>query len=300
MHGVELSRGFYAEVVAPLLEGVPHAAGRLGQGSDVFGLDDEMSRDHDWGCRLTVLVAADVVDELDARLERELPESYEGMPVRFPTSWKPEGHQVWVSTVRDFARHHLGMVAPDHEIDWLLLTGQSVLEVIAGPVFHDDWGELTALRSQLQWYPEDVERYLIAASWLRIDQELPFVGRTRDRGDLQGSEIIIARLARAVMHLTFLYERRWPPYAKWFGTAYGSRAPLDSEAAICAALDALAGRPVCVQFHDRPFATVDPLFLASIPSDGIGSVEMWCDNVDVLAKPWRRMALRGAYEAWRT
>lgn len=132
------------------------------------------------------------------------------------------------------------------------------------------------------------------------DQELPFIGRTLGRGDVQGSAIVAARVAKAVMHLTFLYERQWPPYPKWLRTAYGAHRPmLDSEAAICDALDELAGRPVTVPFHDRPFRTVDPLFLATMPSDGIGSVEMWCDNVDVLAQPWRRMALRSAYEAWR-
>jgi hypothetical protein len=166
-------------------------------------------------------------------------------------------------------------------------------------VFRDDTGELTTLRTKLQWYPSEVERYLIAASWLRIDQELPFIGRTLFRGDAQGSAIITARVAKAVMHLTFLHEKQWPPYPKWFGTAYGVRAPLDTEDAICAALDALAGRTVTVQFHDRPFKTVDPLFLATMPNDGIGSVEMWIDNVDVLSKPQRRMALRSAYEAFR-
>jgi hypothetical protein len=271
VQGASRSRAFYERDVAPLLDGIPHAAGRIGRGSDVLGLDDEMSRDHDWGDRVTVIT------------EHEAP------PL-------PEGVELY--THDGFVTSHLGC-DPADDIDWLLLTGQSVLEVIAGPVFHDDTGELTALRTKLQWYPPDVERYLIAASWLRIDQELPFIGRTAMRGDAQGSAIITARVAKAVMHLTFLLERQWPPYPKWFGTAYGRREPLDTEAAICTALDALAGTPVTVQFHDRPFRTVDPLFLATMPSDGIGSVEMWCDNVDVLAKPWRRMALRGAYEAWR-
>src|SRR5436190_17044788 len=60
MSGCELAQQFYAEVVAPLLaRAMPrlrYAAGRLGSGSDVLGLDDAMSRDHDWGCRLTLLV----------------------------------------------------------------------------------------------------------------------------------------------------------------------------------------------------------------------------------------------------
>jgi hypothetical protein len=273
MRGVDASREFYEQRVAPLLDGIPHAAGRIGRGSDVLGLDDEMSKDHDWGERVTVIT-------------------------EHATPPLPDGVELY--THQGFVTSHLGC-DPADDIDWLLLTGQSVLEVIAGPVFRDDIGELTALRTKLQWYPPDVERYLIAASWLRIDQELPFIGRTLLRGDVQGASIITSRLAKAVMHLTFLYERQWPPYAKWFGTVYGSHRPLlDSESAICDALDALAGKAVCVQFHDRPCRTVDPLFLATMPSDGIGSVEMWCDNVDVLAKPWRRIELRRAYEAWRT
>jgi hypothetical protein len=272
IRGVDASPDIYEREVAPLLEGIPHAAGRIGRGSDVLGLDDETSKDHDWGQRVTVIT------------EQNTP------PL-------PDGVELY--THRHFVTSHLGC-DPQDDIDWLLLTGQSVLEVIAGPVFRDDTGELTELRTKLQWYPEPVHDYVVAASWRRIDQELPFIGRTMMRGDLQGAAIITARVARAVMHLTFLYERQWPPYSKWFGTAHGAhRAPLDSEEAICVALDELAGKPVVVPFYDRPCRTVDPLFLATMPSDGIGSVEMWCDNVDVLSQPWRRMALRSAYEAWR-
>jgi len=53
MSGRELARRFHAYAVAPLLaQGMPglrYAAGRFGSGSDVLGLEDVMSRDHDWG-----------------------------------------------------------------------------------------------------------------------------------------------------------------------------------------------------------------------------------------------------------
>src|SRR4051794_12492253 len=63
--GAELSERLYRELVEPLVRrefpGLRHAAGRWGPGSDVLGLDDATSRDHDWGCRLTLLV-----DDADA------------------------------------------------------------------------------------------------------------------------------------------------------------------------------------------------------------------------------------------
>lgn len=277
MQGADASKAFYERAVAPLLAGIPHAAGRIGKGSDVLGFDDATSQDHDWGDRVTVITDS-------------------------PVPQLPPGVELY--TLDHFARSHLGVIPAD-DIDWLLLTGQSVLEVTAGPVFRDDTGELGDLRASLDWYPPAVENYVIASSWLRIDEELPFIGRTRDRGDELGSRIITARLARAVVHLTFLLERRWPPYPKWFGTAHGDRAQhLDSEASICAALDELAGRPITTAFFDRTYRCVDPTFIASLRSDlplplGIGSVEMWCDSVHVLAEPERRAALRVAYDAWR-
>lgn len=297
MRGVALSRAFYEHAVAPLLGDLPHAAGRLGSGSDVLGLDDETSRDHDWGCRLTLLVD-DGVDELRERLERELPDTFDGHPVRFPSSWKPDGHQVDVHTVDEFVLSRLGVIPVD-AIDWLLLTGQSVLEVVAGPVFHDDTGSLTAARTRLAWYPADVEQYVVRSQWHRIHEELPFIGRTLDRGDELGSRVIAHRLARDVMHLTLLLEQQWSPYPKWLGTAYGQRGhALDSEASICAALDELAGGPVTVPFWDRPYRHLDEAWLASLPAGlplpvGIGSVEQWCDNVRVLNE---RPALRSFYE----
>jgi hypothetical protein len=49
MDGIGVARCYYEDVVAPLVlrrwPGLPHAAARLGSGSDVLGLDDELSRD---------------------------------------------------------------------------------------------------------------------------------------------------------------------------------------------------------------------------------------------------------------
>lgn len=55
VRGVEVSRHFYDTEVAPCLDGVLHAAGRVGRGSDVLGFDDDVSQDHAWGERVTVI-----------------------------------------------------------------------------------------------------------------------------------------------------------------------------------------------------------------------------------------------------
>lgn len=108
---------FHADVVGPLLtRALPrlrYAAGRLGSGSDVLGLDDATSRDHDWGCRLTLLVDEpdrEAVPRVSELLERELPESFRGYPIRFGTTWdRSRSHKVHVATVPDFAVSHLGI-----------------------------------------------------------------------------------------------------------------------------------------------------------------------------------------------
>ena len=206
LRGAELARGvLHRRRVAPLLSravpGLGYAAARLGSGSDVLGLDDAMSRDHDWGCRLTLLVDADDRDQVprvSRLLEDELPERFGGFPVRFPVTWDSSvSHQVEVATVADFAASRLG-VDPTQGmsvLDWLTVTGQSVLEVTAGPVFTDRTRTLAPARALLAWYPPDVERYVLAAGWQRLCQLMPMVGRTAESGDELGSRLLSAGLA---------------------------------------------------------------------------------------------------------
>jgi hypothetical protein len=97
--------------------------------------------------------------------------------------------------------------------------------MVAGEVFHDPDGSLADRRAALQWYPDDVWRYVLASAWLRVSQEEPFIGRTGGVGDDLGSALVTARLARDLVRIAFLIERRWAPYTKWLGTAF-SRLPI--------------------------------------------------------------------------
>lgn len=223
--GIKLAHDYYQDVVAPLLCArwpvLPHAAARLGSGSDVLGLDDETSRDHDWGLRLTLLVEADQVADVSSYLEEFLPDAYEGLPTRFATTWDPTIRQrAQVATAEEFVASRLGLDASGTltSLDWLCLTGQALLEVTAGQVFTDSLGTLTSLRQKLAWYPDDVWCHVAAADWIRLGEDLPLLGRAGQRGDDLGSRVICGRVVNTAMHLAFLLSCRWPPYPKWMGT----------------------------------------------------------------------------------
>jgi hypothetical protein len=331
--GAEYSRLYYEHLVGPIVEarwpGLARAAGRLGSGSDVLGLDDTVSRDHDWGLRLNLMVSTDVVAEVDEHLEATLPETFEGLPTRFTTTWDARRrHRVQVQDAASFVQSRTGVAVRDPlpPGDWLTLTGQAVLEVTAGPVFVDTDGALTAARAALQWYPDDVWTYVIAADWARLAQELPLVGRTAERGDDLGSRVIAARLVEVAMHLAHLIDRRWPPYAKWLGTSltrlprsHAVTAPLtralistgwrSREDALVDAvrtlshLQAGAGLPTVADpveaFWDRAYRGIRAEVITALEESitdpavhalprGVGSVEQWSHNVDVLTNPTRR------------
>ena len=190
VNGIEISRRYYLDEVAPRLNGVPHAAALLGNGSEVLGYDDEVSPDHDFGPRVQIFY--------------------------------PEERGMDGETVRAFFSARLGF-DPGKGVcveDWLLTPTQILAGLTRGAIFHDPNGELAHYRAALHWYPDDVWRYALAAGWLKVGQEEAFVGRTGSTGDDLGSRIVTARLARELIRLAFLVERRWAPYSKWLGRAF--------------------------------------------------------------------------------
>jgi len=201
--GLDLSEDFYLSTVAPLVDGIPHAAALIGEGSEVLGLDDGTSEDHDFGTRV-MLFGADVDTEGRLSIATE--------QVHLETI------ETWV--VGDYFTSRLGfdLVDPPSLANWLSVPTQTFAELTGGRVFHDD-DVLAGRRETLAWYPEDVWRLVLAAAWLRVAQHQPLRGRAVQRGDLLGAQVIAARLARDAMRLVFLVEKRWAPYDKWLGTA---------------------------------------------------------------------------------
>jgi hypothetical protein len=202
--GLELCRRFYFDVVRPMVD-VPHSAALLGRGSEVLGFDDEMSTDHN--CEVRALVF--VPDGVELRLE--VPETFEGRPAL-----------VEVHTLREYFLDQLGfdVDAALTVRDWLTFPESILRQFTAGGVFHDELG-LEDVRDRLAYYPDDVWRYLMITAWWRVHPEMNLVGRAGYVGDDLGSALIGTRMVEDLMRLCFLIERRYAPYSKWFGTAFG-------------------------------------------------------------------------------
>lgn len=334
--GIELSRAFYGEVVAPLVSGVQHSAALVGPGSEVLAFDTPRSTDHDWGPRVLVFVAAERVAEVEAAVADGLPGRFRGLPTVFSYHERVRPGV----TVTDLGSWLVGELGFDPRagvslLDWLAASWQRLAEVTQGEVFHDGLpGEgLGAVRAALQWYPRDVWRYVLACQWRRIAQEEPFPGRCAEVGDELGSAVVGARLAREVMRLALLLRRRYPPYAKWLGSALTrlsgaaelevslrsavvARSWQEREAGLVAAYERLAAVQNRVGlagrvdagvrgFHDRPFRVIGgdrfaEALMAAVDDPVVrelplvGCADQLSDSTDLLVAPARVRAMTSA------
>ncbi|WP_434711903.1 DUF4037 domain-containing protein [Rhizobium sp. YTUHZ045] len=240
MQGIELSRRFYADVVRPwLAQTAPelaHSAALIGYGSELLGLDDEVSRDHNWGPRVHIFLSIEKFNDHARRLVGEFtkvaPDSYLGEPIGWrsrphPPADGPEAagtieHGLEFHTLEAKLEEHFAVRSIENltSVQWLGFAEQKLLAFTAGAIFRDDDGRLQNARERLAYFPHDVWLYKIACQWRRIAEEQAFVGRAGQVGDDLGSRVIASRLIRDVMRMGFLLERRYAPYAKWLGSAF--------------------------------------------------------------------------------
>jgi hypothetical protein len=208
--GRDLCQSFYEEHLRPALAGVRHDAALIGEGSDVLGYDQNISRDHNWGVRATIFV-----DDIREAPALALPEEYRGSSV------KPEN--IVITTIGEWLAKNLG-IGDVHHIPmakWLSMPQQLLLQFVGGAQLGGDLGAYRSARELLAWYPDDIWRWMMAAQWYFIWSEERLIPRTRDAGDLIGAQMIAHRLLRYIFQMHFLQCKRHQPYDKWFGTAFG-------------------------------------------------------------------------------
>lgn len=98
------------------------------------------------------------VAEVRSLVDQALPETFRGWPMHYGWDAVPVQSHVVVCALASWLKSHLGFDPRTgmRTVDWLTTPQQLLLEVTGGRVFHDDFVELTAVRDDLAWYPDEV------------------------------------------------------------------------------------------------------------------------------------------------
>lgn len=223
---MEKSRNFYENHVAKMIhEKFPDyesriAVGIAGEGSDCFGYDDFMSRDHDFGTGACLWLAEEDFEEIGCLLSiayNELANQYGGEKL---TERLRERRGVMTSKSFYSNILYIDCNVKDCKIsesDWLNLEHTCLATAVNGQVFRDDLGEFSAFRKLLlDYYPDNIWKRRIVNELHQFSSSLQVnFGRCMSRNDVVAAELCRSKGIEAAMELYFLLNRKYGPYYKW-------------------------------------------------------------------------------------
>lgn len=224
MTGLEISEAYFEEYGRALFEKYPAlaekcAVGLCGGGSECYGFDDEISRDHDWGPSFCIFCDDDMDDGDMFLLEKEyarLPSEFMGYTLR--ESSKGGSDRRGVMRAGEFYKRYTGLSgAPQSLSDWLYTPDECFAEAVNGKVFFDGSGRFTAVRNEiLTQRPEDVRIKKVCARACEAAQYGQYnYPRCLKRGEHGAAVLALAGFATAAAKLIFLLNDAYCPYYKW-------------------------------------------------------------------------------------
>ncbi len=223
--GLAICRRYYEAFGAPMIrEKFPEYEGKIavglaGEGSDCFGWDDAISRDHDWGPSFCMWLT----EETYHAIGKQLQEAYEALPEEFEGYHRAPvaqgGGRRGVQTIRGF--FHRLLQAEDYEhINWNQVSDATLAAAVNGEVFRDDEGIFTAERDKLKaGYPESARLVRLAQSCATFAQTAQYnYERMLARKDSLTASVMLADGLREAMKLAYYMENVYPPHDKWLRT----------------------------------------------------------------------------------
>ena len=225
MKGLELAESYYNEFGKKMLEEFPGikdklAVGLIGSGSECFGFDDDISTDHDFEAGFMIfLPGEDVVSRRDAfLLERayyKLPKEYMGFTRGFLSP--VGGNRKGVISTAEFFAEKTG--SPDGNLtarEWLSLPENYLAEATNGKIFCDNYGEVSAIRKRLAYYPEDVRLKKLAGNIITAAQSGQYnYHRCYKHGEQSAAQLAVFEFVKSAAAIKFLLEKRYMPFYKW-------------------------------------------------------------------------------------
>ena len=226
MNGLELSKGYFEEYGKPMLESefsdiLPFlAAGFVGSGSEHYGFDDEVSRDHDFEPGFCIFLPGENV--VDSRRAFQLERAYAKLPKEYGGIQRQRmspvgGNRNGVIRTNEFFLKSIGSANGDLTVmQWLRLPDYALAEAVNGEVFFDNYGEFSRIREELICIPEDIKLKRLAGNLLVMAQsgQYNFV-RCMKHGEPEAAQLACVEYVNAAMKTTFLLQDRYMPYYKW-------------------------------------------------------------------------------------
>ena len=226
MNGLELSERFYETYGKPMLsEQFPAllpllATGMFGGGSECFGFDDEVSRDHDFEPGFCVFLPGE--DVVDRKTAFQLERAYSKLLKEFmgftrsavaPVGGARHGVLRTAEVFSDKVGASDGILTVSQ---WLTVPEHALSEATNGRLFFDGYGEVTRIREGLSHYPEDVRRKKLAGNLLLMAQAGQYnYSRCLRHGETGAAQLAVAEFTKAAMHTVFLLNGVYMPYYKW-------------------------------------------------------------------------------------
>ena len=226
MKGLEICEKYYLEFGKTMLDAEfsdikdKLAVGLIGSGSECFGFDDDTSRDHDFEAGFCIFIPDEsIIDrKLAFSLERayaKLPKEYMGLKKGFLSPVGGSRHGV--IRISDFIMSKTGTY--DGVLttkQWLLTDENSLLEATNGKIFFDGLGEITKIRNNLAYLPEDVRLKKLAGNLLIMAQSGQYnYLRCLAHGETGAAQLCVFEFVRSAMNVIFLLNKKYVPYYKW-------------------------------------------------------------------------------------
>ena len=225
MKGIELSRLYYEEVCKPVIEKEAGelteriAVGLVGEGSECYGYDDEISRDHDFGPSCCFWLTKEDYRIYGGKLREildSLPKSFMSFPALKMSEWG--GGRRGVLNTESFYRKFTGKEnGPETLDEWRMIPETNLSIVTNGSVFSDPLGEFTKIRNRLlEYYPEDIRLDKIASRCMKIAQSGQYnLGRCLKRGEFVAARIAEAEFINESIYMIYLLNKKYMPFYKW-------------------------------------------------------------------------------------
>lgn len=194
------------------------AIGLIGEGSDCFGYDDEISRDHDWGPGFCLWLDSDDYNAVGSALQAEyekLPQYFENFK-RLSSRWGKT--RIGVFEIGAFYRRFIGRSsAPDNAEQWFSLPEPNLAVCTNGKIFCDPLGKFSAIREGLlAYFPEDVRLAKIVSHCIAAAQSGQYnYPRMMKRDEPFAAQYALTKFCAEVISLAFLLNRRFCPFYKW-------------------------------------------------------------------------------------